>query len=70
MFGGNRFSNAETDENKAADEETDNNHFLFLERLKAEERNLGVQQPAADKRQTYQRPCNPVVRDDGDRHTA
>ena len=70
MFGGNRFSYAETDENKAADEETDNNHFLFFERLKAEERNLSVQQPAADKGQTYQRPRNPVVRDDGDRHTA
>ncbi len=62
MLGHNRLRYAETDDNHAARKETDDHYFVSFETLKAEERNLGVQQPATHKRQTDQHPRHPIVR--------
>ena len=45
------FCYAKTYQNQAADEERDDFQFLLLETLETEERNLGVQQIAAEQRQ-------------------
>ena len=50
MLGDDGFENAVTDNNKATDKETDDDHFVSFESLEAEERNLGIEQITADKR--------------------
>lgn len=45
-------NDAEGDENNAACQETDNQHFVLVPALEAEEGNLSIEQPATYERQT------------------